>query len=260
MTVSHCWIPSVISGAALCSVPFDLLILDSFALRDALQSHTSHAFQREGLPAAAIPVLVAPAPVGDVDPGATPDRVSPHGKSGRANSWLEGSQRSRTVSSASDDYARSKEERPGVGSLQGKSLDGGRKDGAKTSALRVLATSAAGLCGLPDGLLHALVTVESRWNPDARGAHGEVGLGQLSEAAARFMGVKDRRDPWANLLGTACFLSWHYGRTGDWTRALERFNGRGPAARIYAQKVLREWESRAVAARDSAIAKAEGRE
>ena len=130
MTLSRFWIPGVISGAALCSVPFDLLLVQSYAIHDALQSQRSF-HNREGLPAAGTPVLVAPAPVGGADPGATPDPLSPEGKSGRA--WLEGSSQRSGVSLASSLPTRSK----GVASLQGKSLDGRRKDGAMTSALRV---------------------------------------------------------------------------------------------------------------------------
>ena len=298
VTVSRFWIPSVISGAALCSALFDVMVvLPAFSLQDALQSHRIVS-RREGHPAADTPVLVAPAPVGEAEPGATPDPLSAEGKSGRANSWLESDppvskwsarpaytpRRGQPVANSAASMAAHS---------QGESLDGGRKDGAKTSALRVrafgdgaagpalgptpgrnrvagfdslrgrsrgtvnieagiksgrhlqtLADSAQWVCGTPEGLLHAVVEIESRWNPDARGAHGEIGLGQLSLETARFMGVKDRSDPWQNLLGSACFLSWHYGRTGNWTRAVERFNGRGPMARAYSQRVMRLWEGR----------------
>lgn len=91
-------------------------------------------------------------------------------------------------------------------------------------------------------LFAAVIHTESRWKSDAVGAAGEIGLMQLMPSTARSLGV-DPHDIKDNLRGGAMYLRRHYDRTGDWTRALTRYNGRGPKARAYAQRVLRAWES-----------------
>ncbi len=44
--------------------------------------------------------------------------------------------------------------------------------------------------GVPTNLAHAVISVESRFNPKARGSAGEVGLMQIKPATARMMGYK----------------------------------------------------------------------
>jgi soluble lytic murein transglycosylase-like protein len=44
--------------------------------------------------------------------------------------------------------------------------------------------------GVPSNLAHAVVRVESNFNPKARGAAGEVGLMQIKPATARMMGFR----------------------------------------------------------------------
>jgi soluble lytic murein transglycosylase-like protein len=44
--------------------------------------------------------------------------------------------------------------------------------------------------GVPTNLAHAVVRVESNFNPKARGAAGEVGLMQIKPATARMMGFR----------------------------------------------------------------------
>lgn len=95
---------------------------------------------------------------------------------------------------------------------------------------------------VPPGLLAAVVKIESAWRIDARGKAGEIGLTQLMPATARQLGV-NAHDVRENLRGGARYLRAHYDRTGTWTEALVAYNGRGPAARRYAQRVLRAWES-----------------
>ncbi len=57
--------------------------------------------------------------------------------------------------------------------------------------------------GVPVDLAHAVVQVESNFNPKARGAAGEVGLMQIKPATARMMGykgsVKSLYDPETNI-------------------------------------------------------------
>jgi soluble lytic murein transglycosylase-like protein len=44
--------------------------------------------------------------------------------------------------------------------------------------------------GVPVGLAHAVVSVESKFNPKARGSAGEVGLMQIKPATARMLGYR----------------------------------------------------------------------
>ncbi|WP_320200484.1 lytic transglycosylase domain-containing protein [Agrobacterium sp. rho-13.3] len=44
--------------------------------------------------------------------------------------------------------------------------------------------------GVPTNLAHAVVSVESKFNPRARGSAGEVGLMQIKPATARMMGYR----------------------------------------------------------------------
>lgn len=109
-------------------------------------------------------------------------------------------------------------------------------------SLRRAAVEIAGDERVPPRLLSAVVGVESAWRVNARGAKGEVGLMQLMPATARELEV-DPFDPHQKLRGGARLLRYHYEREGSWTRALERYNGRGRRARAYAQRVLRAWEA-----------------
>ncbi len=57
--------------------------------------------------------------------------------------------------------------------------------------------------GVPVTLAHAVITIESRYNPRARGQAGEIGLMQIKPATARGMGyqgsIKALYDPETNL-------------------------------------------------------------
>ncbi|WP_313612709.1 lytic transglycosylase domain-containing protein [Agrobacterium sp.] len=57
--------------------------------------------------------------------------------------------------------------------------------------------------GVPVGLAHAVVSVESKFNPKARGSAGEVGLMQIKPATARMLGyrgtTKGLYDPETNI-------------------------------------------------------------
>lgn len=60
--------------------------------------------------------------------------------------------------------------------------------------------------GLDGALLHAVISVESRYNPNAVSKAGAVGLMQLMPATAKRYGVKDSFDPAQNLHGGAKYL------------------------------------------------------
>jgi len=59
---------------------------------------------------------------------------------------------------------------------------------------------------LSPALLHAVIQVESAYNPKAVSPKGAVGLMQLMPATAKRYGVVDRTDPVANLNGGARYL------------------------------------------------------
>ncbi len=56
-------------------------------------------------------------------------------------------------------------------------------------------------------LLHAVIRVESAFNPDAVSVKGAVGLMQLMPKTAERYGVEDRRNPTENINGGANYLS-----------------------------------------------------
>lgn len=59
---------------------------------------------------------------------------------------------------------------------------------------------------LPSALLHAVITAESAYDPNAVSRAGAVGLMQLMPATAERYGVRDRKDPGANVAGGTRYL------------------------------------------------------
>lgn len=62
--------------------------------------------------------------------------------------------------------------------------------------------------GLESALLHAVISVESHYRPNAVSRAGAVGLMQLMPLTARYYGVADPLDPVQNLHGGARYLSY----------------------------------------------------
>lgn len=82
--------------------------------------------------------------------------------------------------------------------------------------------------GLPEDLA-LLPHVESSFQPAAKSSAGAVGMWQFTKAAARtFMPSGDRLDqrldPFASAIGAARYLSYAYGKLGDWPTAITSFN------------------------------------
>jgi len=82
--------------------------------------------------------------------------------------------------------------------------------------------------GLPEELAY-LPHVESSFQPAARSSAGAVGMWQFTKAAAQtFMPgnnrVDRRLDPFASAYGAARYLSYAYGKLGDWPSALTSYN------------------------------------
>lgn len=106
---------------------------------------------------------------------------------------------------------------------------------------------------LPAGLLDALVWTESRYNPVAVSKAGAAGLGQLMPGTASDLGVTNRFDPKANLMGAGRYLRQMLDRFGAVHLALAAYNaGPGAVERTggiprngetpgYVNEVLRHW-------------------
>lgn len=86
--------------------------------------------------------------------------------------------------------------------------------------------------GLSPGLIKAVATVESGFNPRARSEKGAMGLMQLMPATAARYGVRDAYDPLQNLRAGATHLRHLLDRfDGDLTLALAAYNAGESAVR-----------------------------
>lgn len=74
------------------------------------------------------------------------------------------------------------------------------------AAYRGQVLAAANATRVDAALIHAVITVESGYNPSARSSAGAVGLMQLMPGTAKRYGVKDRLDPAQNIIGGARYL------------------------------------------------------
>jgi len=91
--------------------------------------------------------------------------------------------------------------------------------------------------GVPTNLAHAVVSVESRFNPKARGSAGEVGLMQIKPATARMMGfrgtTKALYDPETNIRwGMQYLATAHQLGGGQVCSTILRYNAGHGATRM----------------------------
>lgn len=104
--------------------------------------------------------------------------------------------------------------------------------------------------GVPVELAHAVVQVESNYDPKARGGAGEVGLMQIKPATARGVGYKGSTkglyDPKTNLeYGMKYLAGAHERAGGDLCGTILRYNAghyakrMNPVSRNYCSKVKR---------------------
>lgn len=102
--------------------------------------------------------------------------------------------------------------------------------------------------GVPVDLAHAIIKVESNYNPKARGSAGEIGLMQIKPTTARMMGYKGGRnglfDPETNIKFGMKYLAQAHQLSGGYTcGTVLRYNaGHGatrmnPVSRRYCGKV-----------------------
>ncbi len=97
--------------------------------------------------------------------------------------------------------------------------------GKRAGGYRDLIRRAAREHQLEEGLLAAVVSAESAFDPLAVSPKGAMGLMQLMPDTADRFGVKKPFDPWENLNAGAAYLSWLSNRFGgDLRLALAAYN------------------------------------
>ncbi len=98
--------------------------------------------------------------------------------------------------------------------------------------------SVAKMYKLPHTLLHAVITAESSYNPNAISRAGAVGLMQLMPATAKQYGVSNRRDPKQNIYGGSRYLRYLLKLfKNDLTLALAAYNAGEGAVKKYGNKI-----------------------
>lgn len=117
--------------------------------------------------------------------------------------------------------------------------------GASSSVSDFIAEQAPSY-GVPPSLAVAVAQKESGFNQSAVGSSGEIGVFQLMPGTAAQLGVNPS-DLDQNVQGGLTYLQSLYSRFGNWTQALQAYNGGpgnvangtvSPAAQSYAASVL----------------------
>lgn len=112
----------------------------------------------------------------------------------------------------------------------GKLVLGGRSEQLEQRPYAELIAAEAAANDVPVALLHALIQVESGYDPKARSHKGAAGLMQLMPDTARQLGVGDVWDPAANIRGGARYLKQLLRRfDNDLALAVAAYNA-GPEA------------------------------
>lgn len=92
--------------------------------------------------------------------------------------------------------------------------------------------------GLDSALLHAVISVESQYRPDAVSPRGAAGLMQLMPLTARHYGVANPLDPVQNLHGGAKYLSYLLkSYNNDVSLALAAYNAGETAVAKYGNRI-----------------------
>jgi len=98
--------------------------------------------------------------------------------------------------------------------------------------------SVARMYKLPHTLLHAVITAESSYNPDAISKAGAVGLMQLMPETAKQYGVSNRRNPKQSIQGGSRYLQYLAKLfNNDLTLMLAAYNAGEGAVKKYGNKI-----------------------
>ena len=130
------------------------------------------------------------------------------------------------------------EESPEAGAPDTAPQRGVRFNAADRQRYAQIISTAAKEHGLEAALLHALITVESGYDPRARSPKGAIGLTQLMPDTARRYQVADIWDPRDNVRGGARYLRDLLGMFGnDLSLALAAYNAGEGAVLQYGRKI-----------------------
>jgi len=95
----------------------------------------------------------------------------------------------------------------------------------------------AGHYGLDPNLMHAVISAESGYNPNAVSPAGAMGIMQLMPATAQRFGVADPYDPVANMHGGARYLRFLINLFNDLNLALAAYNAGENAVARYGNSI-----------------------
>lgn len=103
-------------------------------------------------------------------------------------------------------------------------------------------------------LLHAIVSVESAYNPQARSHAGALGLMQVIPATGRRFGAQNLLDPLQNLRAGTAYLVWLHKRfNGDLELMLAAYNAGEGAVQRHGNRVPPYRETRQYVAKVTAL-------